>query len=44
MKPFLIAGTYGNYVTDEGDTIAREAYGCNYNRLGASSKLRAYVK
>jgi hypothetical protein len=32
LKPFLIAGAYGNYVTDEGDTIAREAYGCNYDR------------
>jgi hypothetical protein len=35
LKPFLIAGAYGNYVTDEGDTIAREAYGCNYDRLVA---------
>ena len=35
MKPFLIAGAYGNYVTDEGDAIAREAYGCNYDRLVA---------
>jgi len=35
LKPFLIAGAYGNYVTDEGDTIARETYGCNYDRLVA---------
>jgi len=33
MRPFLVAGSYGNYVTDEGDTIAREAYGPNYDRL-----------
>jgi len=33
MKPFLIAGAYGNYVSDEGDAIAREAYGPNYDRL-----------
>jgi len=35
MKPFLIPGAYGNYVTDEGDAIAREAYGSNYDRLAA---------
>jgi hypothetical protein len=35
MKPFLVAGAYGNYVTDEGEAIAREAYGCNYDRLVA---------
>jgi len=35
LKLFLIAGAYGNYVTDEGDAIAREAYGCNYDRLVA---------
>ena len=35
LKPFLIPGAYGNYVTDEGDAIAREAYGCNYDRLVA---------
>jgi hypothetical protein len=35
MKPFLIASSYGNYVSDEGDAIAREAYGCNYDRLVA---------
>jgi len=33
MGPFLVAGSYGNYVTDEGEAIAREAYGQNYNRL-----------
>ncbi len=35
MKPFLVAGAYGNYVTDEGEAIAREAYGCNFDRLVA---------
>ena len=35
LKPFLIAGAYGNYVTDEGEAVAREAYGCNYDRLVA---------
>jgi len=35
MKPYLVAGSYGNYVTDEGESIAREAYGCNYDRLVA---------
>lgn len=29
----IFAGAYGNYVTDEGEAIAREAYGCNYDRL-----------
>jgi FAD/FMN-containing dehydrogenase len=33
MKPYLVAGSYGNYVTDEGEAIAREAYGPNYDRL-----------
>ena len=33
MRPFLGTGSYGNYVTDEGEAIAREAYGQNYNRL-----------
>jgi FAD/FMN-containing dehydrogenase len=35
MKPFLISSSYGNYVSDEGETIAREAYGANYDRLVA---------
>ena len=35
MRPFLVAGSYGNYVTDEGEAIAREAYGPNYDRLVA---------
>jgi FAD/FMN-containing dehydrogenase len=35
MRPFLVAGSYGNYVTDEGEAIAREAYGPNYERLTA---------
>lgn len=33
MSPYLVAGSYGNYVTDEGEAIAREAYGPNYDRL-----------
>ena len=35
MRPFLVAGSYSNYVSDEGDTVAREAYGSNYDRLAA---------
>jgi len=35
MKPFLISSAYGNYVSDEGDSMAREAYGVNYDRLAA---------
>jgi len=35
MKPFLISSAYGNYVSDEGEAIAREAYGPNYDRLAA---------
>jgi len=33
MRPFLKTGSYGNYVSDEGEAIAREAYGANYDRL-----------
>jgi hypothetical protein len=35
MRPFLAAGSYGNYVSDEGDAFARAAYGPNYDRLVA---------
>jgi FAD/FMN-containing dehydrogenase len=35
MRPHLVAGSYGNYVTEEGEAIAREAYGPNYDRLVA---------
>ncbi|MHB8500677.1 MAG: FAD-binding oxidoreductase [Candidatus Acidiferrales bacterium] len=35
VRPFLVAGSYGNYVADEGEAIAREAYGPNYDRLVA---------
>jgi FAD/FMN-containing dehydrogenase len=35
MKPFLISSSYGNYVSDEGEAVAREAYGANYDRLVA---------
>ena len=33
LRPFLAGGAYGNYVTDEGEAIAHEAYGPNYDRL-----------
>ncbi|HXH68005.1 MAG TPA: BBE domain-containing protein [Candidatus Limnocylindrales bacterium] len=33
MKPHLISGSYGNYVSDEGEVVARDAYGANYERL-----------
>ena len=35
LRPFLFAGSYSNYVADEGDAITREAYGLNYDRLVA---------
>jgi hypothetical protein len=35
LRPFLAASSYGNYVADEGEAIAREAYGPNYDRLVA---------
>jgi len=35
LRPFLIEGSYSNYVSDEGDTFARAAYGPNYDRLVA---------
>jgi hypothetical protein len=35
MKPHLVEGAYGNYVTDEGEAVARAAYGVNYDRLVA---------
>jgi len=35
LQPFLVASSYGNYVTDEGEAIARENYGANYDRLVA---------
>jgi FAD/FMN-containing dehydrogenase len=33
LRPFLVTSAYGNYVADEGEAIAREAYGANYDRL-----------
>jgi hypothetical protein len=33
MGPFLAAGSYINYVSDEGEAVARAAYGANYERL-----------
>jgi hypothetical protein len=35
LRPFLVEGSYGNYVSDEGDSFARAAYGPNYDRLVA---------
>ena len=33
LRPFLVEGSYGNYLSDEGDSFARAAYGANYDRL-----------
>ena len=35
LSPFLVEGSYGNYVSDEGDPFARAAYGPNYDRMVA---------
>lgn len=35
MRPFLIEGSYVNYVSDEGDASARVSYGPNYDKLVA---------
>jgi FAD/FMN-containing dehydrogenase len=35
MRPFMAAGSYVNYLEDEGDPLARAAYGPNYDRLVA---------
>jgi FAD/FMN-containing dehydrogenase len=35
MTPFLVSGSYVNYVSDEGDAFAQAAYGPNYERLVA---------
>ncbi len=35
MRPFLVDGSYVNYVSDEGEASARAAYGSNYERLVA---------
>jgi hypothetical protein len=35
MRPFLAEGAYVNYLEDEGDPLARAAYGPNYDRLVA---------
>jgi FAD/FMN-containing dehydrogenase len=35
LSPFFAAAAYGNYVTDEGEAVAREAYGPNYDRLAS---------
>jgi len=35
MKPFLVEGSYVNYQSDEGEAVARSAYGENYDRLAA---------
>ena len=33
LRPFLIEGSYSNYLSDEGDAFARASYGTNYDRL-----------
>lgn len=33
MKPHLIDSSYVNYVSDEGESVSRAAYGPNYDRL-----------
>ena len=33
MKPYLVEGSYVNYVSDEGEASAQAAYGPNYDRL-----------
>jgi FAD/FMN-containing dehydrogenase len=33
LQPFLLPGSYVNYVADEGDAFAQAAYGPNYERL-----------
>ena len=38
MRPFLATGSYLNYVSDEGEAVARAAYGVNYDRLMALKK------
>lgn len=35
MHPFLVDGSYVNYVSDEGDASARASYGPNYDKLVA---------
>jgi FAD binding domain/Berberine and berberine like len=35
MRPFLVAGSYVNYMSDEGEAVSRAAYGPNYGRLVA---------
>ena len=35
MQPFMAAGSYVNYLEEEGDPLARAAYGANYERLVA---------
>ena len=35
LRPYLVEESYGNYLSDEGDSFARAAYGPNYDRLVA---------
>lgn len=35
MRPFMAAGSYVNYLEEEGDPLARAAYGPNHERLVA---------
>jgi len=33
LRPYLVDGSYSNYVSDEGDAVERAVYGPNYDRL-----------
>jgi hypothetical protein len=35
LRPCLVSSAYSNYLSDEGETQVREAYGPNYQRLVA---------
>jgi FAD/FMN-containing dehydrogenase len=35
LRPYLVPSAYSNYLSDEGETQVREAYGPNYQRLVA---------
>ena len=35
VRPFLVSSSYGNYVADQSEAVARENYGPNYDRLVA---------
>jgi hypothetical protein len=35
LRPYLVEGSYSNYISDEGDAVEHAAYGPNYDRLVA---------